>query len=261
MLNFEEVSAPNHRGARHTAHTPENAPPGPTQEPQGFSRTRAVWTATILAAACLGLGACGGSSGTSSNAAVTATKGSAGATSTSTTSTGGASTGTSSNPGSTAGAGQGRFEAVRECLQKNGVTLPKSTPGSGPPTGGAFPGGGAGQPALPKGVTRAQFQAAVAKCNGNFGARFGHAGGPGARGVTSPVFRAALAKYATCLRQHGIDIPAPNTSGKGPIFSTKGIDTASTKFKAAAIQCRASLLSAFRRPQAPAGATGTTTSK
>ncbi|HWX86884.1 MAG TPA: hypothetical protein VNX67_01775 [Solirubrobacteraceae bacterium] len=84
----------------------------------------------------------------------------------------------------------------------------------------------------------------------------GRPGGSGFRRLNSPLFRQALAKYATCLRQNGIDIPPPNTTGKGPIFSIKGIDTASPRFKAATMRCRASLVSAFRRPQATAGSAG-----
>ena len=39
----------------------------------------------------------------------------------------------------------GRFAAVRECLQKNGITLPQRTPGQRRPPGaaGGFLGGGA----------------------------------------------------------------------------------------------------------------------
>jgi|GEM_PF-533741 len=214
-------------------------------------RKQAAGMFAILGLACLGLAACGGSSGNSSNAAATAasTTGSAAGASTGTTATGGSS--------AAAGAGRRRFTAIRECLQKNGVTLPQRTPGSGAP-GGGIPGAGGG-PALPKGMTRAQFEAALKKCGGgNFGARFGRNGGAGFNRVNSPIFRAALTKYAACLRQNGVDIPAPNTSGKGPIFSTKGIDTSSAKFKTATMKCRAGLAGAFRRPQGAGGAYGAT---
>ena len=103
---------------------------------------------------------------------------------------------------------------------------------SGPPASGVraarggFPGGGAGGPQLPKGVTRAQYEAALKKCGGSSFARCG------AR-LQSPAFKAALAKFASCMTENGVNVPAPNTSGKGPIFDTKGIDTASAQFRTA----------------------------
>lgn len=252
MPNFDDVPRP-----LKSADTMQSTPP--TNLSKGNERARrqasvhkwGTGVFAILVLSCLGLTACGGSSGTSSNAAATAastTSSAAGGASTGTTSTGGSST-----QGTAAGAGRRRFGAIRECLQKNGVTLPQRSPGSGAP-GGGFPGAGGG-PTLPKGVTRAQFEAAMKKCGGgSFGARSGRASGAGFGRANSPVFKAALAKYATCLRQNGIDIPAPNTSGKGPIFSTKGIDTSSAKFRSATLKCRASLVGAFRRPQGASGA-------
>jgi hypothetical protein len=102
-------------------------------------------------------------------------------------------------------------------------------------------------------VTRAKYEAAIKKCGG---ARFGNNGGPGARRANSPAFRTALTKFAACLRQNGINVPAPNTSGKGPIFSTKGINTASSQFKSAETKCRSALVGAFGHPGAgrPPGA-------
>jgi hypothetical protein len=127
-------------------------------------------------------------------------------------------------------------------LKKEGITLPSAPSGAprqpGGPGAGA-PGGGAGGFQLPKGVTQAQFQAALKKCGaGNFPQ--GRAGG-----LNSASARAGLAKYAACLRQNGIDVPAPNTTGKGPVFSTKGIDTSSSKFKAAQSKCQSDLKGAF----------------
>jgi hypothetical protein len=141
---------------------------------------------------------------------------------------------------------------MRECLQKNGITLPKRTPGAGPPAGG-IP--GAGAPNLPKGVTAAQYEAAVKKCGGG---RFrpGAAGGGHFQRANGAVFKQAIAKFGECLRQNGIDIPAPNTSGKGPIFSTKGINTRSPQFRAATTKCRSVLTSAFKRPQGAGAASG-----
>jgi hypothetical protein len=183
----------------------------------------------------LGLAACGSSSSKSSSSSTTATTS--------------ASTGTGAK-----GPNAGRFAAVRECLQKEGITLPKRTPGEKRPPGGAggFLGGGAagGGPKLPSGVTRAKYEAALKKCGGGF------ARGGAAR-FDSPTFKAALAKFATCMRQNGVNVPAPNTSGNGPVFDTKGIDTSSAQFKTAEAKCQSDLSSAFKRgPGAGGGAGG-----
>ncbi len=71
-------------------------------------------------------------------------------------------------------------------------------------------------------------------------------GGGGAR-FKSPAFKAALAKFATCMRENGVNVPAPNTSGSGPVFDTKGIDTSSAQFKTAEAKCQSDLSGAFRR--------------
>jgi hypothetical protein len=190
----------------------------------------------VLLLACLGLAACGSSSGASSS-----------------TTSASASTPTTG----AAGARSGRFAAMRECLQKNGITLPKRTPGQGRPPGGAGgflggAGGGTGGPQLPKGVTRAQYEAALKKCGGGNFAGGGRSGGR----FKSPAFQAALAKFATCLRQSGVNVPAPNTSGKGPVFDTKGINTSSAQFKAAEAKCQSDLRTAFRGGGAAGGAGG-----
>jgi hypothetical protein len=170
----------------------------------------------------LGLAACGSSSSSSS----------------STTATASASTG----PGGK-GPNAGRFAAVRECLQKNGVTLPAFKPGQHGQPQARSPFGGAGGRQLPKGVNKAKYEAALKKCGGgNFAGR----GGGGAR-FKSPAFQAALAKFATCMRQNGVNVPAPNTSGSGPVFDTKGIDTSSAQFKAAEAKCQSDLSGAFKR--------------
>jgi len=157
---------------------------------------------------------------------------------------------TSASTGTTGAKGAGRFTAVRECLQKEGITLPKRTSGQKRPPGGAggFLGGGAGTggaagaPQLPKGVTRAQYEAALKKCGGG-----SFAGRGGAARFDSPTFKAALTKFATCMRQNGVNVPAPNTSGKGPVFDTKGIDTSSSQFKTAEAKCQSDLSGAFKR--------------
>jgi hypothetical protein len=178
--------------------------------------------ALMVLVACIGITACGGSSsGTSAQAKATT---SASATS----------------PQTGRGA---RLGALRECLQKGGITLPKRTPGQGPGGGGGFFGGGAGAQ-LPSGVTRAQFEAALKKCGGNFLRR--------ARPLNSPARVQALTKFAACMRANGVNLPAPNTSGKGPVFGTNGLNTSSPQFRQADGKCASELKGAFAgRP--PAG--------
>jgi hypothetical protein len=187
--------------------------------------TRAASALALILLAAIGLSACGGSSATSSTA------------SSKTSST------ASVAPSSTGPARSGRFAGLRECLQKQGITLPKRG-ASGQRAGGAggFLGGG-GEPQLPKGVTRAQLQAALQKCGGPGAGRFG---GAKAR-LANPTFKAAFAKFATCMRGDGVKLPAPNTTGNGPVFDTHGLNTASTAFKAAAAKCIGFLRGAFPR--------------
>jgi hypothetical protein len=193
-------------------------------------RTESTATvAVVLVLASLLLAACGSSSTSSS--------------STSTTAGASASTSTPTTPSTTARAkapGAGRFTALRECLQKNGITLPKRTPGQQrPPGAGGFLGGAGGGTELPKGMTRTQYQAALKKCGAAaFAGRSGRA--------SNPVFRQALAKFVACMRENGIKLPEPNTSGKGPVFNTSAVNTTGTKFKAAEAKCAASLRGAFR---------------
>jgi hypothetical protein len=211
----------------------------------------------ILVAAALGLAACGGSSSTTTtdttaNAAATGTTTTAGTTSTATPST--ATTPGAPTSGTTPAARAARFAAVRTCLSKKGITLPQRSAG----TGGFLGGAGSGAQ-LPKGMSRAQFAEALRSCGAGFkGSRFRR----GAKGFKNPFnnprFHAVLARYAACLRQNGVNVGEPNTSGKGPIFDTKGINTGSAKFKAAEANCRSALLGALKssRPHPGASKTG-----
>jgi hypothetical protein len=198
-------------------------------------------TVFALVLASLVLAACGSSSKSSSS-----TSTSASASASSKTATGGP-----------AGAGGKRFTALRECLEKEGITLPKPTggqhkPGKGGPGGAAGflgGGGGAGGRQLPKGVSKSKYEAAIKKCGGS------PAGGHFKRGGSNfagPTAKAALAKFAACMRENGVNVPAPNTSGKGPVFNTKGLNTSSSKFKTAETKC-ASILRAAYNPSEGAG--------
>jgi hypothetical protein len=153
-------------------------------------RSSAPALAVLLS--CLGLAACGGSS---AGTAKTNTLPAAGA---------GAGSATATPGG-----------ALRECLQKQGITLPEHAAASGQ---------------LPKGVTRAQFEAAVKKCGG------------GVAGHRELLNRGAaqlqaLKSFAACMRSNGVNLPAPNTSGNGPIFKLGGLNTASPQFRAARDKC------------------------
>ena len=59
------------------------------------------------------------------------------------------------------------------------------------------------------------------------------------------------------MRENGVDVPAPNTSGNGPIFDTKGLNTASAQFRTAESKCSGYLPHFRRNPSAgAAGAAG-----
>ena len=202
-------------------------------KPTSNRRLRPVTTLSVLGS-CLALAACGSSASSS----------------TSTPSTGTTSTSASSAPKGAQAAGGGRFTAVRSCLAKQGITLPApsgnrppagtGTPGVGGPLGGG--GGGGGLP-LPKGVSRTQLQEALKKCGGG-----GFTGGARFRSASS---KAALTKFVACMRENGVTLPAPNTSGNGPVFNTKEVNTTSAAFKPASAKCETGL-----RAAAPGGSGG-----
>jgi hypothetical protein len=179
-----------------------------------------IAVAIALALTSLTLAACGGSS----HSATASTNQSAD------TSAPPGTSGGPGGPGQSAGARQ-RFAKVRECLQKNGVTLPQRTPGQRPAPGGPASG-------QPGGANQTKLREAIKKCGG--GAFSGRR-----RNFNSPAFRQSLAKFATCMRENGVKVPAPNTSGNGPVFDTKGIDTSSATFRNAESKCRGDLSGSF----------------
>lgn len=199
--------------------------------------SRPVTAMLVLVFASLALAACGGSSSTSST---TSTNASA----------------TTPVTRGRAGAASGGFAALRECLKKAGITLPTRKPGQAPGIGGFL--GAGGSSALPKGVTKAQNEAAVKKCGGFPRGGFPRGGFRGrAGGLTTAASKHALAKFASCMRSNGVNVPAPNTSGNGPVFNDKGINTTSAKFKQAAAKCRSALLGIFRaRPHSSGASPG-----
>jgi hypothetical protein len=192
------------------------------------ARRVAALTLTAVTAACL-LAACGSSSSSSSaSSSASAAAGGAGA---------GAAGGTAD-----------RTKLVA-CLKQHGVTLPSHPAGgSGAPPSGAgggsggsrpgfFGGGGAGAHSNPK------FAAALKACGGGQGlARRGGA-----------ITHATITKFVTCVGQHGYDLPAPNFSGKGPVFPAK-IES-NKKFQSASRACASDL----RPPAGSAPGAGSST--
>jgi hypothetical protein len=188
---------------------------------RNFKSRKPPAAALAVVLACLGIAACGGSSTGTSSQSTTTTAASA----------------------TSPGRGGARFGALRKCLQQQGITLPQRTPGQGPGGGGLL-GGGSGRQ-LPKGVTQAQMEAAIKKCGGGFVRR--------GQSLNNPARTRALTKFAACMRTNGINLPAPNTSGKAPTFNTAGLNTSSAKFRQAYAKCASQLQGVFgARP--PAGA-------
>jgi hypothetical protein len=211
--------------------TPEQHRRSPRQ-----SLVRLIGAAATASVAVVVLAACGGSSAT-----------------TSTTAKNSAAT-TQNTPRSS------RFASLRACLQKEGINLPSRPSGGAPGAGGALGLGGGGRFTLPAGVSQSKFMEALKRCGGGNGF-------PGGRRRTfnSAAARSALTKYAACMREGGVNLPPPNTTGNGPVFNTKGINTSSASFKAAEQKCQSDLSGAFggrRRPPgtseggAPGGAEG-----
>jgi hypothetical protein len=213
-------------------------------------RTPAVAVLTITLLACLGLAACGSSGSSNTSSQTTANAAATGTATSGTATSGTSSTGTPTAP-RFPGGGAKHFSAMRECLSKKGITLPQRAPGAGGFLGGGGASGSRAQ--LPKGMTRTQYQEALKSCGANFVGRGHFRRAPGS--FNSPRFHDALARFAACLRQNGVNIGEPNTSGKGPVFDTKGINTGSTQFKAAETKCRSTLF-AGAPPKASPGATG-----
>jgi hypothetical protein len=91
------------------------------------------------------------------------------------------------------------------------------------------------------------MQAAFKACGANFG--FGRGGGA-FRGRLS---HTAINNFVACVKQHGYNLPAPNFSGKGPIFPRSAETNA--KFQAASKACAHLLI-----PARPAGGSGSGTS-
>jgi hypothetical protein len=151
----------------------------------------------------------------------------------------GSTSSTSKTSSSASSGGRARATTLAACLRKHGVTLPAGSPGGGSPPGGGSgaPGGGA------PGGGSAKLQAAFKACG---------ASTPGAQGGAGGGFtRQTVAKYVSCVRQHGYSLPKPNFSGKGAVFPASV--QSNPKFKSANRTCQ-SLLRPSGSPGSPPGA-------
>ena len=173
-----------------------------------------------------------------------------------------------------------RSSALLSCLRSHGVTLPAAfgAPGRGFGASGRF-GPTAGLGASGRFGPTAGFGASGRfGVSGRFGARgfFGRSGASGrtgARGflganpkyaaafracaadfggfrqpgagagfsVKSAADRAEVTKFVACVRAHGFDLPKPNFSGTGGVFSNSQVDRSSPAFKKASAACQSLL--------------------
>ena len=228
---------------------------------------RQVVMAVVAVAAGLSIAACGSSSNTNTK-------------SSSSGSAGGSTTQTTTTPPAGASAFAAQRAKLEACLKSHGVTLPQRSASGGyggyGGYGGGYPGGG--YPGAATGTTPApgtgttgqgfhpgagggffrrfggansKFAKALKAC----GAQFGGAGGFGAgRRFTPHYSKTTLDSFIACVKQHGYLLPAPNTSGTGPIFPRK-IES-NKQFQAAAKSCESILQSAFRGYPGAAGPGG-----
>lgn len=139
--------------------------------------------------------------------------------------------------GTPSAGGPGGFEIDDEaqaCLEEQGVELPEMGAG-GPPEGGAPPSGEPPQGGPPEGFEGGEeMQKAFEEC----GIEAPQGGGPGGPPADSPEFEVSIEDYVACVRENGYDLPDPNLSGEGPVFSEAEVDQSDPKFKAASEECQ-----------------------
>ncbi len=106
-----------------------------------------------------------------------------------------AASGTTTTASRSARARSTAFRAFRQCLQRQGVTLPRFGSRTRPPGAGSRPRSGGFRPNLTPAQQRAFAACRSTLGTGGFGFR------PGGRGGTRS---AAFARYTACLRSHGV---------------------------------------------------------
>jgi hypothetical protein len=187
---------------------------------------RRIGAAIAVALTALVLAACGSSSSTSSS-----------------------SSGSSSSAAATGSGAAGTTRTkLTACLKAHGVTLPTRRTGTRPAGGyGGYGGGGGfffgGGGAGASRFANPKFQAAFKACGGAASFR------PGNFARRAALSHTAVTAFVACVDKHGYKMPAPNFSGKGPIFP-KTVES-NAKFQAASKACASTL-----RPAAAAGGAG-----
>jgi len=177
------------------------------------SRRRWIGVAAVAMLAVLVIAGCGGSSSSGSSSSEESIT-------------------SSSSQG--AGARPGNFEIseeARACLKEQGFEPPEG----GPPSGGeGGPPAGFGGGAANGGKFKEAFEACGIE--GPTGK-----GKPGGAATNSAAFRTSVKNYVACVRENGYEMPEPNLSGEGPIFSKSEVDQEDPKFKAASKKCESDL--------------------
>ena len=126
-------------------------------------------------------------------------------------------------------------DETRTCLKENGAELPE--PGQGGPPAGGPPEGGPPAGGPPQGFKGgAKMKKAFEECGVEL-----PQGKPEGTPMNSSAFRKSIKEYAACMGENGYDLPEPNVSGEGPVFSESEVDREDPKFEAANEKCESLL--------------------
>lgn len=210
---------------------------------------KVIVASALALLACLLLVACGGSGSSSTGSAAargaTATSAAPG-NSSSTASTPSTSTSSAARTQPQAQAKSKQFAALRECLRKNGG-LPSSKAGQASGALGAR-----------SSAQQQKLRAALRKCGVHVPKTAPSQSASTSKSNLASItaFRKALTEFASCMRQKGIKLPEPNLSGKGQVFNTRGLNTASAQYKAAQTACAAALRARFKAKAGTSGSSG-----
>jgi hypothetical protein len=118
--------------------------------------------------------------------------------------------------------------AFARCMREHGIPMddPKVGGGANGPISISIGG---------PGIDTEKLEAAQEACGGFMGVS-------GPKGTMPPDLLDKLVEYASCMREHGIDFPDPQTNGGGVIIGGPGskdaLDPSSPKFQAAHEACR-----------------------